>query len=162
VKHTDKVIGFDPDTKPVTLGWDIALFNALDIPGCGWASLWNEHSAGEMRQRGYTEFVHKHMAGEHRYWKTHAPVVNSICAFNMDWVYAEGGFSEPTEFYGGLECAMWVKLKKHKKDWIWLCNAYEGKFDIDLQDPEYKAYKWAHAHQGWKGDFALWINGKNM
>ena len=148
-----KMIGVDPDTWPVTKGWDTALLSALELPSVGWASLWNEHSAGEMRQRGYTESTE----GGMKLWTTKAPVVNSICAFNLDWVREAGGFTEPSEFYGGLECAMWARLVPKKRRWVWLCDFLEGKFDTMLEDTEYKRYKWAHAHEGWHGSFGDWL-----
>lgn len=160
MKPSDKVIGFDPDTLPQTRGWDDALLKALDLPNVGWASLWNEHSEGEMRARGYTEST------EHGLdlWTTKQAVVNSICAWNLEWVYNVGGFQEPAEFYGGLECCMFPKCVAQGKRWVWLRYFTEGKWGTDLSDPEYTAYKWAHAHQGWKGDFAAWLqaNSKNM
>jgi hypothetical protein len=152
-KKGDKIIGFDPDTNPETVGWDEALFRALDIQNVVWASLWNDHSAGEMRERGWTGSVENGL----NIWQTHKPVVNSICAFDVGWVLDVCGFQEPTEYYGGLECAMFALLKKR---WVWLCDYKEGKFDVDLQDIEYKNYKWAHAHLGWQGSFDTWLKNR--
>lgn len=157
MKATDKVIGLDPDTWPITPGWDTALLKSLDLPNVGWASLGNLHSEGEMTHRGYVESVEDGL----RLWTTKQAVVNSICAWNLDWIYNVGGFQEPSEYYGGLECCMFPKCLAQGKRWVWLKDFREGKWDTDLSDPEYKAYKWAHAHQGWKGDFAAWVNGKN-
>jgi hypothetical protein len=153
VKPTDKVIGFDPDTYPINVGWDLALLNALDLPHVGWASLGNTHSEGEMNARGYTESEEE---GLHL-WTTKQAVVNSICAWNMEWIYNVGGFQEASEFYGGLECCMFPKCLAQGKRWVWLRDFREATGLKDLSDPEYKAYKWAHAHQGWKGDFAAWL-----
>jgi hypothetical protein len=147
--RSDAVIGFDPDTCPLTDAWDTALFSALQLPGVGWASLGNRHSESEMEARGYKESTEIGF----KLWTTNQAVMNSICAFNLDWVLDCGGFQEPTEFYGGLECAMWKHLTTRGKRWVWLKDYREGKFEPDLQDAIYKAYKWEHAHKGWKGSF---------
>lgn len=153
---SDQMIGYDPDTCPLTEAWDVALFAALQLPNVGWASLGNRHSESEMTARGYTETKELGM----NIWTTKAPVVNSICAFNLDWVLSCGGFQEPTEYYGGLECAMWNHLQAAKKRWVWLKDYREGKFEPDLSDKIYKEYKWEHAHKGWKGSFDDFLKEK--
>lgn len=152
--ENDRVLIMDPDTYPFTPGWDTALLEALDIPGVGWASLCNNHSDGEMRERGYDETIE----GGLKIWTTHRPVVNSVSGFRLDWVLAAGGFQEPYAYYGGLEVAMWEIMKKNTNyRWVFLRDFFEDVFKEDLIDPIYIAYKYAHGHQGYQGDFETYL-----
>jgi hypothetical protein len=148
----DLMLGIDPDTRPLTVGWDDALMRALSIPDVGWASLGNDHSEGEMATRGFTESQESGL----RLKTTKQAVVNSLCGFKLSWVKDVGGFQETSEYYGGVECLMFPMCVKAGLRWVWLQDYREGKFDTDLSDPDYRHYKWAHAHKGWKGDFATW------
>lgn len=149
----DLMLGMDPDTNPLTRGWDTALINALGIANVGWASLGNNHSEGEMRERGHTPSTE----GGLRLFTTLAPVVNSICGFKLNWVLSSGGFQEPSAFYGGLECAMWHHMSKTHYRWVFLRDFREGTWTEDLIDSEYRAYKWRHAHEGYPHDFETYI-----
>lgn len=149
----DIMLGIDPDTRPITPGWDAALAQALAIPDVGWASLGNDHSEGEMATRGFTESQESGL----RLKTTKQAVVNSICGFKLCWVKDVGGFQEPAEYYGGVECLMFPMCHKAGFRWVWLQDFREGKWDTDLSDPNYRAYKWAHAHKGWKGEFREWL-----
>jgi hypothetical protein len=55
---------------------------------------------------------------------------------------------------------MWKHLVSRGKRWVWLKDYREGKFEPDLQDAIYRAYKWDHAHKGWKGSFDDYIKEK--
>jgi hypothetical protein len=152
VQPTDKVIGFDIDCNPVTCGWDTQLLNALDISDVGWASLWNNHSGSEMTARGFNPSMENGLF----LWTTHAPVVNSICAFTMDWVLPVG-FKEPSKYYGGFEVCMWPRLRSSAKRWVFLVDYIEEAFAEDLVDQSYKVYKWEHAHKGYPHDYDTFL-----
>lgn len=152
----DQIVGLDPDTMPITTGWDSALFSALRLPKVGWASLMNPISEGEMKTRGFEVSFEE---GLHLQ-TTLRPVVNSICAFNLAWVLESGGFQEPTEYYGGVESCMWPHLQAKKQRWVFLQDFREGKFDVDLSDEAYRQYKWRHAHEGMKGSFDEFLETK--
>ena len=148
------VVGYDPDTMPLTEGWDVAARRVMDADkSVAWVSLGNDVSEREMSERGYTE----ELRGGIRTWRTHRPVVNSICVWRVSWLRAVGGLTEPNAFYGGLECAMFEKLGANS--WVFLPDFREAR-DTALQsapDKEYVEYKWAHAHQGDPRDFATWL-----
>lgn len=151
--RADLMLGVDPDTRPLTDGWDDALMQALAIPDVGWASLGNDHSEGEMRIRGFSESQESGL----RLFTTKTAVVNSICGFKLSWVKDVGGFQEPSAYYGGVEGMMFPMCHKARLRWVWLRDFREGKWETDLSDYDYKAYKWAHAHKGWPGEYSEWL-----
>jgi hypothetical protein len=137
---TSHVLGLDPDTLPMTAGFDSELMkHAADLRNV-WVSCFNTHSFSEMR-KPITEgqlIIPAH------------PVVNSICLWQCDWLRGVGGVQEPTKLYGGLECCMWKYVDQKTKRWVFALNSLEACSNTvtDLSDPVYKAFKWAHAHVG--------------
>jgi hypothetical protein len=154
----DVMLGMDPDTRPLTVGWDSALIEALSIRKVGWASLWNPHSEREMRERGHDEGEGNSL----RYWSTHKSVINSICGFNLGWVLDCGGFQEPSAYYGGLEGMMFPKCHDAGLRWLFLRDFKEGTWDEDIVPVEYKRYKYEHAFLGYPNDFATWLKEKKL
>lgn len=150
----DIVIGYDPDCNPVDPGWDMALVTALQHPQIAWASLWGVNAERELGDRGFTEFK----VAQVRVRKTHTPAVNSICAWKYDFLRESRGLHEPSEFYGGLECAMWPELNRQGKWWVFLPDWRENEEIMCRQDAIYREWKWKHAHEGWPGDLEAYIN----
>lgn len=144
------VIGYDPDSFPLKIGWDDAITKVL-CPKVVWATLGNPRSIQELKARGYEEknlnFV--------RVWKTKQAVVNSICAWYVPWLN-EVGLSENRPYYGHLESPMFQKLKG--REWVFLPD-YPEIDDLRYDhDKDYVLYKWAHAHlKTWDGDFKDWL-----
>lgn len=142
------VIGYDPDTCPETKGWDSALFKAIeDDSTVVWASLFNSISKREMIDRTFKI--------DGRLWVPNSPVINSICAWRMDWLKDVGGLTEGNKYYGGLECAMWNNLDQKTKRWVFLQDFHEVRMaGLETSvDAAYTAYKWEHAHEGYPGSF---------
>lgn len=160
MKPEDIVIGFDPDCMPVTPGWDDALFEVLAChPDVGWASLGNDVSEREMRERGFETRAH----GGSEIWLTQHAVVNSICAWRVSWLQAVGGLQEPNKYYGGLESRMFPLLAQRGYRWAFLPAFREERHEPTekTKDPEYRDYKIAHAHTGeWKGDFKSFLESR--
>lgn len=156
-REEDYIIGYDGDSYPISPGWDMALITALSAdPRVVWASLMHKRAEIELAERGYTE----RMANQVRMWVAHRPCVNSVCAFKASWLKSIGGFIEPQEFYGGLECALWQKMNHKIHDWAYLpdyreCEPEAVPFE---QDFLYKDWKWRYAHVGdIKTDFETWL-----
>lgn len=149
----DVIIGYDPDSRPVTEGWDGALQDAILMdPKINWTSLMSARAKPELEARGYD----RRSVGHLEVWRTHKPVVNSICAFRASWLNAIGGLNQPSRFYGGLEAHMFQHLRGGQ--WCFLPGWWESDDIRDQQDREYLWYKWRHAHlQDWPGDFASYI-----
>lgn len=150
----DILIGYDPDSNPISHGWDMALATALSDPKVGWASLMNTRCEPELRERGFTERMIQHV----QVWRAHRPVVNSICAWRASFLLAAGGLQEPTNYYGHLEAAMWAHLEKQGLEWVFLPGWRENDELRNMADREYLLYKWSHAHLGsWPGDFESFL-----
>lgn len=147
------VIGYDPDSYPIGVGWDLALVRAIDgSTDTVWASLMNPRSRGELTERGYDKEI---VDGYLHVWKTKHAVANSVCAFKYDWLL-KVGFTEPRPFYGHFESEMFNKLKG--KRWAFVCGWTESDHLRDLHDRPYVEWKWAHAHlKTFDGDFKSWL-----
>lgn len=148
------IIGYDPDSFPVGMGWDMALVRAIDGSSgeIVWASLMNPRSKGELKERGYDTGM---IDGYIEVWKAKEAVVNSICAFKYEWL-KRVGFTEPRPFYGHFESEMWAKLKE--KRWAFLKDWDEWDILRDGHDRPYTEWKWAHSHlKSWDGDFKSWL-----
>lgn len=137
---TTHVIGLDPDTLPMTKGFDLELLKHGQDPRNVWVSCFNTHSFSEMRNPTFENGL---------IISSHA-VVNSICLWQCDWLRRSGGVQEPTKLYGGLEIWMWKYLDQKTKRWVFALNSLEACSNSmpDLQDPVYRSFKWEHAHKG--------------
>lgn len=152
------MIGLDPDTCPITSGWDEALVNVLrENRDIAWTSLINPSSQYDIDNKPH-EFIQRN---GYNLIHIHQAVINSICAFRMDWVNSVDGFIEPSEFYGGLECSMAARLGTYK--WVFLRDFKEERDPVAQQnspDQIYGEYKWDHAFKGYPHDFARYIEDR--
>lgn len=150
----DIIIGYDPDSYPLTFGWDMALIRAIKANAqVAWASLYHDHSAHEFADRGFDQ-IHFDSNIELRIAKQ--PMMNSVCAWDAGWLKSVGGLSEPNEWYGGLEIEMWPKLKGKK--WGFLPGFVEDARLRHQHDKLYTKYKWELAHnRSTKLDFESWL-----
>lgn len=154
LNHKDVIIGLDPDTYPLSPGWDMALVTCFQNPRVGWASLMSERAKPELLERGFDE----KMIGHQKVWFTKKPVVNSICAWSWGFLNTAGGLKEPREYYGGLEADMWIALKKQNLDWVFTVGWEEDDRLRNEQDHLYKVWKWRYSHElKTKKDFATWL-----
>jgi hypothetical protein len=137
---TSHVLGLDPDTLPMTKGFDLELLKHGEDPSNVWVSCFNTHSFSEMRSPALEGSL---LIPSH-------PVVNSICLWQCEWLRRVGGVQEPTKLYGGLECCMWKYVNQTSLRWVFALNSLEAcsNTDLDLSDEVYKRFKWGHAHQG--------------
>lgn len=151
----DILIGVDPDVLPASLGWDVAMMKAFEDPRNVWVSLANECSFKEMHERGFD----REMFGDLKIRVPKTPVINSICAWRVSWLRQCGGLSEPSKYYGGLECSMWRFLDQKSKRWVFLEHYWEHLSNdfVDYSDKIYKEYKWEHAHKGYPKSFDAFI-----
>jgi hypothetical protein len=144
------VIGYDPDSFPLRVGWDDAITKVL-CDKVVWSTLGNPRSLSEVKARGYQEVNYNFV----RCWVTKQAVVNSVCAWWVPWL-EEVKLTEPRPFYGHLETEMFSKLKG--REWVFLPGFEESDHLRWQHDKEYTLYKWAHAHlKSWDGDFKSWL-----
>lgn len=152
----DVVIGYDPDSNPVSHGWDMALVTALGAEEKNaWASLMSPRACPELVQRGYTEVTYH---GYLTCWVTKKPVVNSICAWRASFLRKIGGLSAPNNWYGGIEASMWDQMHGHKLQWVFTRDWWEDDTNRSVTDYRYVWYKWKHGHlREWPGDFKSYL-----
>lgn len=151
------VIGYDPDSYPVTHGWDLAMAEVFVArPSVCWLSLWHQHAQRQVVDEK-AEAERFSVAG-HQVFRVGRAVMNSVCGWRMGWLRACGGLTEGNEFYGGLEVAMWNPLQKFGGEWVFLPEFQEQPHFQDRMNPFYREWKWAHAHERTtKDDFATWL-----
>lgn len=149
----DIIIGYDPDSCPISNGFDGALVDAILMDSkVNWSSLMSERAKPELQERGYTKKTIGHIEA----WKTHRPVVNSICAFRAEWLLGIGGFRQDGKIYGGLEAALFSHLRGG--EWVFLPNWAEVDSIRDQQDVEYLWWKWKFAHlREFSGTFSDYV-----
>jgi GT2 family glycosyltransferase len=160
IPNNAMVIGYDGDSWPVTPGWDLAMCDVfMARPQAVWFSLWHPHAQRELitEARGAPEQV----VGGYRTHRVKSPVMNSVCGFRAGWLKDVGGLYE-TGIYGGLECAMWDRVKDH--EWLFLKDYKEDLHFHDRVNPLYREYKWRYAHvldipRGM--DFESWLKTLN-
>jgi hypothetical protein len=137
------VIGYDPDSWPVTLGWDLALCEVMvHRPGTVWASLYHQHAFDEVHGRGKLSQMGRTQGVKWESIKQAA--MNSVCMFSRGWLREIGGLHEEHRFYGGLEVCTWPKIPK--EGWVFLPEYEERPKFFDEQEPLYKAWKWRSHH----------------
>lgn len=153
------VIGYDPDSLPVTPGWDEALVRAIrsrrtDGETVVWSSLANPRTISDIHARG---FDRAKADGGLDLWLTRTSITNSVCAWRMSWLRRVGGLKEPRAYYGHLEAAMFDQMLPHER-WAVLPGWGESDELRRFHDREYTAYKWHHSHtQRWPGDFESFV-----
>jgi hypothetical protein len=158
----DVLLTVDPDTNPITPGWDRALLSVVagnsDI---GWAFLTNSQTPSEIRARpgGYTE---RTLANGTRLYVMHGPAVASISAWQMQWVLDSpaGGFHEPCKWYGHIESAMYPDLVHAGKRLAVLRDYAEDDAIKADQDKIYAEWKSAHAFEGYPLNFPEFVERK--
>lgn len=154
IKGSDHVLGYDPDSWPVSPGFDMALYTCFQKSDVAWASLMGERSVGELKHKGGARYN----ISQVRVQETREAIVNSICMWNYDFIIRAGGFKEPNAFYGGIEVMLWPDLQVQKKKWVFTEDWKEEDKLHHEHDREYQIYKWKHAHEGtWRGDFESYL-----
>lgn len=157
LKSEDVVIGYDPDSYPVTPGWDMALITAMLDKKIGWASLMAPWLDEPMKTRS----IKKRFVNQVEVWIQPDPIMNSICSWQADYLLKVGGLYEKLHWYGGLEVWQWESLVKNNLQWAFLPGWREDHRLHWQQDELYKVWKWRYAaeHQT-QDDFETWL-GKN-
>lgn len=150
------VIGYDPDSWPLTEGWDLGMCQVFVAdPSINWISLWHEHAYRQLIQEGAAHAIVETLNSVD-VQTIKRPVMNSVCMFRAGWLQQVGGLWEGNSHYGGLEVCMWEKIKPGR--WVFLPGFRE---DLRLHarvNPLYREYKWRHAHlRDFPGDFESFV-----
>lgn len=108
VPRDSLIIMYDPDSFPISQGWDWAMLDIIKAdPTMAWLGLWHPHCEVELKQE--KRAVYENIAG-FNVWTAHTPCMISVNAFNSNFLHDVGGLSEPCPLYGGLEVEMFPKL----------------------------------------------------
>jgi hypothetical protein len=138
------IIGYDPDSWPIQSGWDEAMCKAfMGDPTINWISLWHQHAYSQLIAEGAAYANIETINGIELQTLKRA-VMNSVCMFRAGWLKSVGGLYEGNKYYGGLEVAMWEKIKPGR--WVFLPGFLEDLRLHDRVHPWYREYKWRHAH----------------
>ncbi len=148
LKDDDILLGVDPDSWPLTRGWEAAMVKALEnwqqtkVPWVGVAS----------------EVLHHLPGATWRDWelnglKVRTPDQNcwfqSLCAFVWGPLKEIGNFWEPNDWYGDLEKNLHPRYRAKGWEFAWLMDYWDEPRKLDsLEDPEYAEWKEALAHRG--------------
>lgn len=146
------VIGYDPDSWPVTPGWDMAMCRALvSDPELAWISLWHPHADRELLEQRRGRDL-----GDGKVLVKSA-VLNSVCMWSRGWLRECQGIYEKLPYYGGLEVFTFPRLGKRK--WVFLKDYREDFWPMpELLNPLYREWKWATTHGGQKQiEFGTWL-----
>lgn len=151
------VIGYDPDSWPVTPGWDLAMCEAF-VGGAniGWLSLWHQHAERELFTEGRRKAEGVVKGVRLVYLKF--PCLNSVCGFRQSFLRKAGGLFEQNPYYGGLECDLWPQLQSQGLEWVFLRDYQEAPHFEGRQDPRYRDWKYATTHLKQKQvSFEEWV-----
>lgn len=136
------VIGYDPDSYPVTENWDLAMCKVYDAnPRAVWISLWTPHTSREIEERNTIKWSKRF--GGIQAVSVKGAHLNSVCMINRGWLRSVGGLTEPSKYYGGLESAMFPKIGD--MEWVYLPDYHEKIWFQDKVNPLYRKWKWEHA-----------------
>lgn len=143
-------IFYDIDSFPVTHGWDAAMMSSLEDKRLAFCSLYFDIAKRELSERGCVEWVN---ANGLTMLQPKQAGVQSVSAANIEYLKSIGGLQEPRKYYGGFEIQMFNYWNdEHRISYI--KDYYEDKeYFNNLVDPQYTAYKFAYAHNGYKGSF---------
>lgn len=149
----DAYIGFDPDSYPLTIGWDVALVGLLHSPTV-WSSLVGPRMVPELKLAGGPERRVRGILSQ----TVTKPIVNSICAWQGAFLRRVGGLKEHSKWYGHLEAAMWDEMTRQGEQWSFLPEFNEDDRLRDMADRAYTVWKWNHAHlRITELDFESWL-----
>lgn len=151
----DDFVAFcDSDVWPLTPGWDIAALHVLkgaaDVVS---VSLWHERAANVPGRTWKTESVD----GIVITWPDTYSVTD-ITVVRASWLLEHGYPQGLRPFYGFVENTMFDIARRHGKRCVYLKNYEEMAFHPGEPDPDYAAWKVAHAHEKtFHGNFAEWL-----
>jgi hypothetical protein len=159
IPSEDFVIGCDPDDRPSN-GF-VDHFTRVLVSDPKMAAICATFWVIDMR---YTEGVFKNREETIdglRVWIHPGVEMFNVVGFNWNWLKSVGGFSQPNNFYGGLEMHLHRKWTEKKMRYGYLPSVrsdaqFIDRGDATLFDPEYRQYKDAHL-AGFTGSFEAWL-----
>lgn len=151
----DVIIASAPDSNPLQKGWDEAMVDALEwhskLAYIGTNSIAIDQTPGVQWAFSESDKVKFKIP-------INRPAMFHSTAFDWNFLKKVGGFSQPTNFYGHLESAMWQKMHSAGMVSAYLCD-YSEDFRLCNTHPQiYNEWKLAQAHTyTFKGSFKEYL-----
>ncbi len=151
-------IGFDPDgaIEQLSKGFDKALSETLrdgiKSHSLCLLNLWNYER--EINKGSENDKV---IINGNRVLMHPTVGVLNIGAVDLDWIKSIGGFTEPCEYYGYIELALWQHMFGKKR--LGYLTEFKERYHAypeDCIDPEYQQWKAEHI-KGFTGSFEEWL-----
>lgn len=154
----DVMIGVDPDSNPITPGWDQALLETLSQnKEFGAVSLFNPKSEKEFGRPPWVSG----RGCSHRALIAPQPMTCTVTAFDLDLIRAMGGFRQPKHYWGGFEKDLWARMALFRRRWGFLKD-FKDLHDLnEVADPEYTEWKFAHFYMGYKLSFESYLSERS-
>lgn len=156
------VVGYDPDSYPMTPGWDWAALEVMNaVPSIGWVSLMHVHANTELYERRKGD-ASRFIKGI-QITPINAACMNSVCGIRGAFFNHHGGFQEVNPLYGGLEVHTYPKVKEAGYEWVFLNNYAESEHFTGKIHKDYVKWKWDTAHLGQPQiDFGEWLKKNSL
>lgn len=158
----DILITYDPDERPITVGFDKILTEIVTTDErFPLASCMHLNIEIELHQRG----ADTSMVGEHRVYSSRTPCIWSVQAWRGDWLNAVGGYSDASGGdYGLVENKMWGNLARTGKRHCYASDAWVWTWPdcTKFIDKEYLAWKWDYGQRGIRISFTDWLKARNL
>lgn len=159
----DIVIGSDPDDRP-SLGFVGKFVRALSLdPKLAVAA--SLFSVIDQRIRQPEVGMKQVMIGDMRAWQHPSLEMWNLSAARMDDIIKWGYFDEANAYYGGAEHYIFDKLTAEGKYYAYLEDVRSDAAPVDksgpMFDPEYKDWKFYHAHRAYQHNFEYYLNDPN-
>lgn len=156
----DILIGYDPDSKPESRGWDQALLDVLAAePAFDLAATSQAHTAENIFPRGIIQGSFREVAG-HRIFHVNMPTLDMWTVGAARWELFRGReMASSMAYWGGTEATVRSWLIERGKTYCYLMDHQENNGNSILGDPEYRQYK-DDLIRGYRGSFAEWLSTK--
>jgi hypothetical protein len=158
--HADYLMGYDPDSCPITNGWDEDLMKVISHPSIGWAALSSEGTPNELKERA--RLIHEETINGVECYICDVPMMLTCGIIKQSWVDTAGGMLPKTNYYGGTECYMWPYLKRAGLSLALLKNHFDTTtIKNETSDLVYHEWKRDHAHNANPDNFDEWLRKRN-
>lgn len=150
----DLIMVYDPDSFPLESGWDLALSAVMMADeSIAYLGLSSDRTFETPGRSWYDEWINGLSVAF-----PNGPVQINVACWRYSFLRRAGGLRENCEYYGHLEAPMFLEAERQGMRHGYLRNFTEDFRLTTMHDPEYEAYKIAHAHtQHWPGDFKSFL-----
>lgn len=148
----------DPDEYFETKGWNEILQRVASDPRFPIATCWNDRTYSEISLVEHYQPRLDFAAGE-AVVVAPVPCIMQTAMIRAEWWLTMGGYGDAGRLYGGVEGHFWNQLNASGRQMAFVpsVRVSHGPAGFQVLDREYISWKWAHAHQGFEGDFEAFL-----